>query len=201
MPLRFGATMGNIGFAIPNMISDTAQAAVYSTAGFIPVVDNAIGVLNILAVENKHVENFLNQIAPEYTKKVNFMYELYKQSGAPSSTRLSQYRKSTQSIWIGSIFNYSPAKIDNLISGYFGGLGTSVTNTIDYVLGKMGVIPEQAEMGAERNSVGKRFFVNVNSNSKSLDELYKTKDELTKKKNGGTITSEETKQLEKINEA
>lgn len=462
MPLRFGATMGNIGFAIPNMISDTAQAAVYSTAGFIPVVDNAIGVLNILAVENKHVENFLNQIAPEYTKKVNFMYELYKQSGAPSSTRLSQYRKSTQSImneiygtksstlgikesfkplkrtldmlsyipdiseqstrfrvyqknynyykrkgnsemdsrimaaiesrdatqdfgrtgnitrevnqtipfsaarvgssytfaekvsdnpkkvgfriamltatalaisamgynstkiqelnqrkkddnfvfdigdnvitikkpqgvlrsiinlaeyiqdlatghieegkegerlgtwlnnaimdnmpadevtglvpnavaplienainkdfyyntdivksydldlpeseqyydynsqlskWIGSIFNYSPAKIDNLISGYFGGLGTSVTNTIDYVLGKMGVIPEQAEMGAERNSVGKRFFVNVNSNSKSLDELYNTKDELTKKKNGGTITSEETKQLEKINEA
>lgn len=462
MPLRFGATMGNIGFAIPNMISDTAQAAVYSTAGFIPVVDNAIGVLNILAVENKHVEKFLNQIAPEYTKKVNFMYELYKQSGAPSSTRLSQYRKSTQSImneiygtksstlgikesfkplkrtldmlsyipdiseqstrfrvyqknynyykrkgnsemdsrimaaiesrdatqdfgrtgnitkevnqaipfsaarvgssytfaekvsdnpkkvgfriamltatalaisamgynstkiqelnqrkkddnfvfdigdnvitikkpqgvlrsiinlaeyiqdlatghieegkegerlgtwlnnaimdnmpadevtglvpnavapliensinkdfyyntdivksydldlpeseqyydynsqlskWIGSIFNYSPAKIDNLISGYFGGLGTSVTNTIDYVLGKMGVIPEQAEMGAERNSVGKRFFVNVNSNSKSLDELYNTKDELTKKKNGGTITSEETKQLEKINEA
>lgn len=462
MPLRFGATMGNIGFAIPNMISDTAQAAVYSTAGFIPVVDNAIGVLNILAVENKHVEKFLNQIAPEYTKKVNFMYELYKQSGAPSSTRLSQYRKSTQSImneiygtksstlgikesfkplkrtldmlsyipdiseqstrfrvyqknynyykrkgnsemdsrimaaiesrdatqdfgrtgnitkevnqaipfsaarvgssytfaekvsdnpkkvgfriamltatalaisamgynstkiqelnqrkkddnfvfdigdnvitikkpqgvlrsiinlaeyiqdlatghieegkegerlgtwlnnaimdnmpadevtglvpnavaplienainkdfyyntdivksydldlpeseqyydynsqlskWIGSIFNYSPAKIDNLISGYFGGLGTSVTNTIDYVLGKMGVIPEQAEMGAERNSVGKRFFVNVNSNSKSLDELYNTKDELTKKKNGGTITPEETKQLEKINEA
>lgn len=462
MPLRFGATIGNIGFAIPNMISDTAQAAVYSTAGFIPVVDNAIGVLNILAVENKHVEKFLNQIAPEYTKKVNFMYELYKQSGAPSSTRLSQYRKSTQSImneiygtksstlgikesfkplkrtldmlsyipdiseqstrfrvyqknynyykrkgnsemdsrimaaiesrdatqdfgrtgnitkevnqaipfsaarigssytfaekvsdnpkkvgfriamltatalaisamgynstkiqelnqrkkddnfvfdigdnvitikkpqgvlrsiinlaeyiqdlatghieegkegerlgtwlnnaimdnmpadevtglvpnavaplienainkdfyyntdivksydldlpeseqyydynsqlskWIGSIFNYSPAKIDNLISGYFGGLGTSVTNTIDYVLGKMGVIPEQAEMGAERNSVGKRFFVNVNSNSKSLDELYNTKDELTKKKNGGTITSEETKQLEKINEA
>lgn len=462
MPLRFGATMGNIGFAIPNMISDTAQAAVYSTAGFIPVVDNAIGVLNILAVENKHVEKFLNQIAPEYTKKVNFMYELYKQSGASSSTRLSQYRKSTQSImneiygtksstlgikesfkplkrtldmlsyipdiseqstrfrvyqknynyykrkgnsemdsrimaaiesrdatqdfgrtgnitkevnqaipfsaarvgssytfaekvsdnpkkvgfriamltatalaisamgynstkiqelnqrkkddnfvfdigdnvitikkpqgvlrsiinlaeyiqdlatghieegkegerlgtwlnnaimdnmpadevtglvpnavaplienainkdfyyntdivksydldlpeseqyydynsqlskWIGSIFNYSPAKIDNLISGYFGGLGTSVTNTIDYVLGKMGVIPEQAEMGAERNSVGKRFFVNVNSNSKSLDELYNTKDELTKKKNGGTITSEETKQLEKINEA
>ena len=462
MPLRSGATIRNIGFAIPNMISDTAQAAVYSTAGFIPIVDNAIGVLNILAVENKHVEKFLNQIAPEYEKKVNFIYELYKQSGAPSSTRLSQYRKSTQSImneiygtksstlgikesfkplkrildilayipdiseqstrfrvyqknynyykskcnsemdsrimaaiesrdatqdfgrtgnitreinqlitfsaarvgssytfaekvsenpkkvgfriamltatalaisamgynstkiqelnqrkkddnfvfdigdnvitikkpqgvlrsiinlaeyiqdlatghieegkegerlgtwlnnaimdnmpadevtglvpnavaplienainkdfyyntdivksydldlpeseqyydynsqlskWIGSIFNYSPAKIDNLISGYFGGLGTSVTNTIDYVLGKMGVIPEQAEMGAERNSVGKRFFVNVNSNSKSLDELYNTKDELTKKKNGGTITSEETKQLKKINEA
>lgn len=462
MPLRSGATIRNIGFAIPNMISDTAQAAVYSTAGFIPIVDNAIGVLNILAVENKHVEKFLNQIAPEYEKKVNFIYELYKQSGAPSSTRLSQYRKSTQSImneiygtksstlgikesfkplkrildilayipdiseqstrfrvyqknynyykskgnsemdsrimaaiesrdatqdfgrtgnitreinqlipfsaarvgssytfakkvsdnpkkvgfriamltatalaisamgynstkiqelnqrkkddnfvfdigdnvitikkpqgvlrsiinlaeyiqdlatghieegkegerlgtwlnnaimdnmpadevtglvpnavaplienainkdfyyntdivksydldlpeseqyydynsqlskWIGSIFNYSPAKIDNLISGYFGGLGTSVTNTIDYVLGKMEVIPEQAEMGAERNSVGKRFFVNVNSNSKSLDELYNTKDELTKKKNGGTITPEETKQLEKINEA
>ena len=37
MPLRYGATMANVGFAIPNMISDTAQAAIYSTAGFVPV--------------------------------------------------------------------------------------------------------------------------------------------------------------------
>ena len=38
MPLRYGATMANVGFAIPNMISDTVQATVYSETGFVPVV-------------------------------------------------------------------------------------------------------------------------------------------------------------------
>ena len=98
MPLRYGATMANIGFAIPNMISDTAQATIFSTAGFIPVVDNAIGVLDILAVNNKTVRNFLNQVAPEYADKINNLYTIYQQTGATSATRLSQYRKSTQNI-------------------------------------------------------------------------------------------------------
>ena len=462
MPLRYGATMANVGFAIPNMISDTAQAAIYSTAGFVPVIDNAIGVLDILAAESKTVSNFLNKVAPEYASKVNFMYQLYRQSGSPSSTRLSQYRKSTQenmnkiygttgstlginerfkplkrvmdlltyvpdiseqstrfrvfqknydyyksrgnsemdarimaaieardatqdfgrtgnitreinqlipfsaarvgssytfsekvstnpkmigtriailtaiamtikaigydddeieelvqrkkddnfvlkigedivtikkpqgilrsiinlseyiqdlatghieegkegerlgewlnnaimdnmpadevtglvpnavaplienainkdfyyntdivksydlelpdseqyydynsqlAILLGKVFNYSPAKIDNLISGYFAGLGTSVTNMIDYGLGKLGVIPEKPEMGAESNAVGKRFIVNVNSNSQSVNDIYDRKTELTKKKNGGTITSKETEELETITQA
>ena len=42
-------------------------------------------------------------------------------------------------ILLGKIFNYSPAKIDNLISGYLGGLGTQLTNIIDYVSGKLGI--------------------------------------------------------------
>ncbi len=462
MPLRYGATMANLGFAIPNMISDTAQAAVYSTAGFIPVVDNALGVLDILAANNKTVRNFVNSVAPEYAKRINTLYSLYQQSGATNSSRMSQYRESTQNlmqdvygtksktlgikekfkplkrlldiltyipeiseqstrfrvfeknynyykrkgntetdarilaalesrdatqdfgrtgnitreinqlipfsaarvgsaytfaekikanpkqvglriavltalalaikgmgydddeidelnrrkkddnfvlrmgdnivtikkpqgilrsiinlteyiedlstghieegkegerleqwlnnaimdnmpadevtglvpnavapiienalnkdfyyntdivksydqdlpdseqyydynsqlaIWLGKIFNYSPAKIDNLISGYFGGLGTSVTGAMDYVLGKAGAIPEKPEMGIEQNTIGKRFIVNVNTNSESIDEVYNRKTELTKLKNGGTITSAEEKELEKINSA
>lgn len=462
MPLRYGATMANIGFAIPNMISDTAQAFIYSTAGFIPVIDNAIGVLDVLTANNKSVQKFMNQVAPDYVKKINMMYTLYNQSGASSSTRMSQYRKSTQemmeqvygtnsknlsiedkfkplkrlldvmtfipelseqstrlrvfeknydyyknkgtsemdsrimaaiesrdatqdfsrtgnitreinqlipfsaarvgsiytfaekvqanpkkvgtriavltalamaikaigydddeieelnqrkkddnfvfkvgdnvvtikkpqgilrsminlaeyiqdlatghieegkegvrlgewlnnaimdnmpadsitglvpnavaplienainkdfyyntdivnsydldlpnkdqyyeynsqlAIWLGSLFNYSPAKIDNLISGYFGGLGTQTTNIMDYLLGKAGITAEKAEMGAETNAIGKRFVVNVNTNSASIDEIYDRKTELTKLKNGGTISEEETVELETITDA
>ena len=59
MPLRYGATMANIGFAIPNMISDTAQATVYSNAGFLPIIDNALGVLDVLTATNDNVKNFV----------------------------------------------------------------------------------------------------------------------------------------------
>lgn len=460
MPLRYGATMANVGFAIPNMISDTVQATIYSEAGFIPVVDNVIGILDILGATNKTVRNFLNQVAPEYAGRINRIYDIYQQTGASSSTRMSQYRKSTQeimrdiygtknsevlgikdsfkplkrlmdiltyipelsesstrfrvfernyeaaknkgsseldariqaaiesrdatqdfgrtgtvmkevnqlipfsaarvgsaytfaekvkanpkrtaarvailltvalaikaigydddeieelnqrkkddnfvfkvgntvvtikkpqgilrsiinlgeyildlstghieegkegerlvewttnaimdnmpadsvtglvpnpiapivenainrdfyyntdivksydldlpdeqqyydytsqlAIWLGKIFNYSPAKIDNLISGYFGGLGTQTTNTIDWISGKMGLSAEEPAMGAEDNAIGKRFVVNVNENSASVDEIYKREEELTKKQNGGTITDEEEKELEEI---
>ena len=463
MPLRYGATMGNLGFAIPNMISDTVQATIYSTAGFIPIVDNALGVLDILATTNKTVKNFVKKVAPGYAKRINKLYTIYQQTGATSSTRLSQFRESTQDImkevygtnksknlgikekfkplkrlldlmtyipeiseqstrfevfkknydyytkkgssemdarilsaiesrdatqdfgrtgnitreinqlipfssarvgsaytftekvgsnpkqvgmriailtaiamaiksmgyddkeieelnqrkkddnfvlkagvniitikkpqgilrsminlaeyiqdlatghieegkeserlceWLnnaimdnmpadsitgmvpnavaplienainkdfyyntdivksydldlpdseqyyeynsqlaillGKVFNYSPAKIDNLISGYFASLGTSITGAIDYALGKAGVIPEKPEMGAESNTIRKRFVVNVNSNSASIDEIYDRKTELTKKKNGGTITEEETEELETITNA
>lgn len=464
MPLRYGATMANIGFAIPNMISDTAQAAIYSEAGFIPVVDNIIGIMDILSVQNKSARNFFNKVMPGYADRINTLYAIYSQTGSTSSTRLSQYRESTQNlmrdvygtknnevlgikeqykplkrlldvltyipelseqstrfrvfeknleyyrnkgmaetdarikaalqsrdatqdfgrtgnltreinqlipfsaarvgsaytfaekvkanpkqvamrtavlmtigmiikamgyddkeieelnqrkkddnfvlkigdqvvtikkpqgilrsilnlgeyvqdlftghieggkegerltewitntltdnlpaesfeaafssmpggflvenainkdfyynndivksydldlpdseqyyeynsqlaIWLGKVFNYSPAKIDNAISGFLGGLGTSVTNVIDWIAGKTGLAVEQPEMGAEDNAVARRFIVNVNSYSASVDEIYNLKTDLTKKKNGGTITEEETKQLETITNA
>lgn len=462
-PLRFGATIGNLGFAIPNMIADTVQASIYSEAGFIPVIDTAIGALDVLSAKNKIVRNFMKEFAPQYAERVNNIYELYNQSGATSATRIGQERKSTQkimkdiygtknsevlgipesfkplkklhdimtyipelseqstrfrafeknlefyrrngmaeidarleaalqsrdvsqdfsrmgrtmreinkvvpfsaarvgsiytfsekmkanpkrtsvriavmlalnmlikgltadddeiqelnqrkkddnfvfkigdqvitvkkpqgflrslinlndyiidlangnidegkegerlkdwlfnaimdnsisdditgmvpsaitpilenainkdlyynsdivksydldlpdseqyydynsqlAIWLGQIFNYSPAKIDNFISGYFAGLGTQVTNIIDWIVSKTGATPEEPDMGLESNSIGKRFFVNVNSNSASVDEVYNLKTELTKKKNGGTITSEESQQLEDVTNA
>ena len=462
MPLRYGATMANVGFAIPNMISDTVQASIFSKAGFIPVVDNVLGVLDVLGSTNKTVRSFLNKYAPEYAERINSLYDIYQQTGASSSTRMSQYRKSQQeimkdiygvdsktlgikdsfvplkrlldiltyipelsesstrfrvfernynaalkkgmsetdariqaaiesrdstqdfgrtgtvmreinqlipfsaarvgsaytfaerskanpgrtaarvailltvamvikglgyldyaedeieelnqrkkddnfiikigdtvltikkpqgilrsiinlteyiqdlvtghiekgkewdrlgnwlnnaimdnmpadepgglvpnaiapivenfvnkdfyynndivkswdldlpdeqqyydytsqlAIWLGQIFDYSPAKIDNLISGYFGGLGTQVTNVIDWISAKLGWSAEEPAMGAEDNAVGKRFVVNVNENSASIDEIYDREEELTKKLNGGTITEEENTELENI---
>lgn len=465
MPLRYGATMANLGFAIPNMISDTAQATIYSTAGFIPVVDNAIGIIDVLAATNKTAMNFLNKVAPQYAEKINAMYTLYQQTGATSSTRMSQYRESTQNLMkdvygtkdsqtlgiqekykplkrlldiltyipelseqstrfrvfernydyyknkgtsemdarimaalesrdatqdfgrtgnltreinqlipfsaarVGSIYTfaekvkanpkqvgmriavltaiamtikaigydddeieelnqrkkddnfvlkigdnivtikkpqgilrsminfaeyiqdlftghieegkegerlvewinntltdnlpaesipaafssmpggfllenainkdlyyntdivksydldlpneqqyydynsqlaillgkalcYSPAKIDNAINGMFGGLGTTMTNIIDYISGKIGLSAEEPNMGAEENTIGKRFIVNVNSNSASLDEMYNRKTELTKKSNSEEgLTTDEKEELERLTNA
>lgn len=463
MPLRYGATMANVGFAIPNMISDTVQATIYSTAGFIPLIDNALGVIEILAANNKVAKQFLNKYVPNYVKKVNELYTIYQQTGAQSATRLSQYRKSAQevmrdvygtkqsenlgvkenikplkrlldiltyipelseqstrfkvfeknykyykkkgysekdarlmaavesrdatqdfsrtgnitkeinqiipfsaarvgsaytfsekvkanpkqiamrtsilivlamaikaigyndkeieelnqrkkddnfvlkigdavvtikkpqgvlrsminlaeyiqdlftghidegkegerlgewissaimdnmptdeitgwvpnavaplienainkdfyynteivksydldlpdeqqyydynsqlAIWLGDVFNYPPAKIDNLISGYFGGLGTGLTDKMDWMIGKLGLTAEKPEMGAEDSMIGKRFVVNVNSHSASIDEIYNRRTELNKKKNGGTITDAETAELETITSA
>lgn len=460
MPLRYGATMANVGFAIPNMISDTVQASIFSEAGFIPVVDNVLGVLDVLGATNKTVKNFLNQVAPEYAQRINNLYDIYQQTGATSSMRMAQYRKSAQeimrdiygtknseslgikesfkplkrlmdiltyipelsesstrfrvfernydayinkgmsetdariqaaiesrdatqdfgrtgtlmrevnqlipfsaarvgsaytfaerakanpgrtaarvaillavtmaikaigydddeieelnqrkkddnfvlkigdtvitikkpqgilrsivnlteyiqdlvtghieegkegerlvewatnaimdnmpadsvtglvpnaiapvvenainkdfyyntdivksydldlpeaqqyydytsqfAIWLGQIFNYSPAKIDNLISGYLGGVGTQLTDIIDWVSGKFGFSVEEPDMGAEDNAIGKRFVVNVNENSSSVDEIYEREEELTKKLNGGTITAKENAELENI---
>ena len=462
-PLRYGATLANLGFALPNMLSDTVQAYIYSEAGFIPFIDTALGAIDVLTGQSKMFRNFISKVAPEYAERVNTMYELYQQSGATSATKIGQERKSAQNImkdiygtknskvlgiddkmaplkrlldimtyipelseqstrfrvfeknleyyrkngmseidarmeaalqsrdatqdfsrmgktmrevnkvipfsaarvgsiytfaekmkanpkrtsariavmlalnalikgltadddeinelnqrkkddnfvfkigdqvitikkpqgflrslinlndyiidlangnieegkegerlqtwllnaimdnsiadditgmvpsaitpllenainkdlyynseivksydlelpdseqyydynsqlaiWLGSIFNYSPAKIDNFISGYFAGLGTQVTNIIDWIVGKTGATPEEPNMGLEANSIGKRFFVNVNSNSQSVDDVYTLKTDLTKKKNGGTITSEETEQLEALTEA
>lgn len=462
-PLRYGATLANLGFALPNMISDTVQASIYSEAGFIPLVDTALGAIDVLTGQSKMFRNFMNKVAPEYAERVNKMYALYLQSGATNATKIGQERKSAQSImkdiygtknsktlgiddkmaplkrlldimtyipelseqstrfrvfeknleyyrrngmseldarmeaaiqsrdatqdfsrmgkvmrevnkvvpfsaarvgsiytfaekmkanpkrtsariavllainmvlksltsdddeiqelnqrkkddnfvfkigdqvitikkpqgflrslinltdyihdlasgnieqgkegerlvnwltnaimdnsvaddvtgmvpsaitpllenainkdlyynsdivksydldlpdseqyydynsqlaiWLGQIFNYSPAKIDNFISGYFAGLGTQVTNIIDWIVGKTGATPEEPNMGLEGNSIGKRFFVNVNSNSQSVDDVYTLKTDLTKKANGGTITEEEEKQLEAVTEA
>jgi len=450
MPLRYGATMANVGFAIPNMISDTVQASVYSTAGFIPVVDNALGVLDVLTATNSTVKRFMNSVAPDYVTRISKMYNIYQQTGSTNSSRLSQYRDSTQqemkniygtknskilginekfkplkrlldiltyipeiseqstrfrvfernykyyknkgnsevdarilaaleardatqdfsrggyltrevnqfipfsSARVGGVYtfvekvsanprtvgmkiailtvlalaikgmgyddkeieelnqrkkddnfvlkvgdsivtikkpqgilrtkinlaeyimdlatghidegkegerlsswlhnaimdnmpadsitglvpnsvqplienainkdlyyntdivksydldlpnseqyydNYSPAKIDNLISGYFAGLGTQFTNGIDYVSGKLGLSTEKPKMGAESNTITKRFIVNVNSNSASLDEIYNLKTELTKKLNGDGLSEKEEQQLEKVKSA
>ena len=66
------------------------------------------------------------------------------------------------------------------------------------VSAKLGLSAEEPDMGAEDNAVGRRFVVNVNENSASIDEIYEREEELTKKLNGGTITEEENAELENI---
>ena len=144
-----------------------------------------------------------NAIAPVVENAINkdFYYntDIVKSYDLDLPNAQQYYDYTSQlAIWLGQIFNYSPAKIDNLISGYFGGLGTQVTDIIDWFSAKLGLNAEEPDMGAEDNAVGKRFVVNVNENSASVDEIYEREEELTKKLNGGTITEEENEELENI---
>jgi hypothetical protein len=170
-----------LGEWINNAIMDNAPAD--SVTGLVP---NMVAPL---------IENAINKDL-YYNTDIVKSYDLE----LPDSQQYYEYN-SQLAILLGKVFNYSPAKIDNLISGYFAGLGTQVTNIMDYASGKLGITAQKAEMGAESNAVGKRFIVNVNSNSASVDEIYNRKTELTKKKNGGTITSEEETELSNITAA
>ena len=46
---------------------------------------------------------------------------------------------------IGELLNQSPAKIDNLINGWTGGLGRYAVNILDFILKKTGISPDIAE--------------------------------------------------------
>ena len=105
-----------------------------------------------------------NAIAPVVENAINkdFYYntDIVKSYDLDLPDAQQYYDYTSQlAIWLGQIFNYSPAKIDNLISGYFGGLGTQVTDIIDWVSAKLGLSAEEPDMGAEDNAVGKRFVV------------------------------------------
>ena len=85
--LRSGATASNVEFAIPNMISDTITAWIYSDNGFIPVVDTIRGIFDYASAEyGWGKENTDN-------KK---LYSYYQQSGSPMSTRVGSYRTEVQ---------------------------------------------------------------------------------------------------------
>ena len=162
---------GKTGERISNWLMNALQESSVADdiTGFVP---NAVTPL---------IENAMNKDL-YYKSDIVKSYDL----DLPDSQQYYDYN-SQLAIALGQVFNYSPAKIDNLINGYFGGLGTMGTNAIDTILSKMGLINEKPKMGAEDAPVAKRFVVNVNENSASVDEVYTRKTELTKKQNGGTI--------------
>lgn len=128
----------------------------------------------------------------------------YDEQNLPERQQYYEYN-SQIAILLGQIFNYSPAKIDNTISGWFGGMGTEITNIVDYILGKLGFSAEKPEMGAEDTMILKRFVINPSENSSSVDEIYTLKSDLTKKTKDDRISEEEKskaeEQLKKIEEA
>lgn len=77
---------------------------------------------------------------------------------------------------LGEMVNYSPAKIDNLINGYTGGLGKYAMNILDAILEGTGMtsdIPEPAPELAD-TPVLKAFVVRdpYGSSSASIDKFY-----------------------------
>jgi hypothetical protein len=77
---------------------------------------------------------------------------------------------------LGKLFNYSPAKIDNLIYGYTGGLGRYTTQTIDKVLNGTGIThePPAPAPGLEDTPVLKAFMVQppLGTSSESVNTIY-----------------------------
>ena len=59
----------------------------------------------------------------------------------PAPAQFTTYTSETAKK-LGEIFNYSPAKVDNLINGYFAGLGKYAVNMIDLVLESAGISPK-----------------------------------------------------------
>lgn len=94
--LRWGATAGNIDFAIPNIIADSQTAFLNSDATFIPIVDSIIGAADTLAGSPNHpkMQKLIRKIAPDYQAQKAMLYELYQKSGAKNTINRSGLRRS-----------------------------------------------------------------------------------------------------------
>lgn len=79
---------------------------------------------------------------------------------------------------LGKLLKYPPAKIDNLINGWTGGLGRYATNILDGILKQTGIspdIPEPSPTLADRPVI-KAFVVRnpYGSSGEAVDNFYKT---------------------------
>ena len=77
---------------------------------------------------------------------------------------------------IGKIIKKSPAKIENMVLGYFGGLGNYALDASDMILKKLGVVsppPEPTKTAADIPFI-KGFVVRepIGSNSESVNKFY-----------------------------
>lgn len=149
-PLRYGATMMNVEFAIPNFISDSQQAFLYSDANFIPVVDSIIGMLDVLAGKDESTAKFLKKILPSYTKRKQELYQRYMQSGASQSGRMSNYRK--------EIRNKATDIYDVKQSELFGEeKGLKKFHPLANLINIMTYLPELSEMGTRFRNFEKEY--------------------------------------------
>jgi hypothetical protein len=78
--------------------------------------------------------------------------------------------------FIGQTLKYSPAKIDNLIQGYTGGLGRYIVSGIDKILKGTGIVhaPVEPTPNVEDLPVIKAFMIRppVGSGSESVNRIY-----------------------------
>jgi len=107
-------------------------------------------------------------------------------SNLPPSEQYTRSTSETSKI-VGQYLNYSPAKMDNLIRGYFAGLGAYALETSDAVLKGTGVVanvPEPEKTLSDMPGV-KAFVVRepIGSAGKSVDDFYAARDQATKSYN------------------
>lgn len=93
----------------------------------------------------------------------------------PAEAQVGNYTSDTSKI-IGKALDYSPAKVDNLIYGYSGGLGSYATGIIDSVLRGTGIVvePEEPAKSLEDMPIIKAFMIKppTGSQSESVNRIY-----------------------------
>lgn len=115
-----------------------------------------------------------------------------------------QYDENTSqtAILIGKALKQSPAKVENLITGWFAGVGQQVLDISDFVLGKtVPSIPEAPKKNKDEAFITKRFFVSGYKNSESISQVYDMIDKLEDLKEYNEATDEQIEQLKKLNTA
>lgn len=143
----------------PKLFSELESAiANGATPGFIPTFMAPV-------IENiTNYSFFLNRpIVPQGTENL------------PPEAQTGTYTSETAKI-LGEALNYSPAKIDNLIYGYSGGLGRYVTQGLDKIITGTGIKkpPVAPESQLEDYPVIKAFMVRppIGTSSESVNRIY-----------------------------
>ena len=97
------------------------------------------------------------------------------QEGLPAEQQAGTYTSEIAKL-LGGVLKYSPSKIDNLVSGYTGGLGKYATQGIDKILVGTGVSspPSAPAMTLEDSPILKSFLIRkpIGSGSESVNKLY-----------------------------
>ena len=100
----------------------------------------------------------------------------------PSEAQYTQYTSEFSKI-MGQLIKYSPAKIDNLIQGYFAGLGNYAISAADLILEGKGNSIKPAR-GLEDYPILKAFMIRepIGSGSESVNRFYDKFDEANSSK-------------------
>lgn len=128
-------------------------------------------------------------VVPILENTTNYSFFLDRPIVSPSLENLpnaDQYTNTTSetSKLIGEAINYSPAKIDNLLYGYFAGLGRHTVDAADAILKGTGIVNSVTEPAKTKADIPvlKAFVVRdpAGSSSNSVNDFYENRTEATK---------------------
>lgn len=126
---------------------------------------------------------------PVLENTTNYSFFLDRPIVSPSLENLpnaDQYSANTSEVskLVGEAINYSPAKLDNLLYGYFAGLGRHTVNATDAILKGTGIVPSVTEPEKTQADIPvlKAFVVRdpAGSSSNSVNDFYENRTESTK---------------------
>lgn len=184
--LRAGATALNVEFALPNMISDTFVAWIYSENGFIPIVDTVRGIFDYVIAEydmgKKDTQNKL-------------LYSYYQQSGTSMSTRVASFRPEVQEFienvigkYATEIYSDDPKAVKNVFKKILKEAKKLPNGVQDF----LSIIPEVSEQATRfsyfKKSYNKYIKKGWNHRRAMLQAGIETKDATVDFNRAGKIT-------------